>query len=741
MASGSIAGSTNNAYIACRLDWWSTPNYAGNYSDVYMELRAWRTNSGYTTSGTYKGSTYINGSGEYEERAVSLTQNSNTLIAVQSLRVYHGANGGAYIGLSADGGIPGTSWTATYVSGAVWLDTTKFSPYAPTIGSATRVSDTQHTVAWTNNPDAANGRPYESLSVQRWDNVGNVWSTVVSGLGGTTTSWSDTSTVADRSYKWRVVSVNGAGSATSGETAQLDTTPAAPSGCSAAKQTATSILVEWTNNATHDEAIEVWDNPGGTGYVKVYDGTASAVSWLHDPASSGVTHQYKVRAKSTTGGTLYSAYSNESAIVQLLTNPNAPSNLTGGVFDAAAAIVVGWQHNPQDSTAQTAYELQYRIVGAGSWTTTNKVTSAVSEKTFAAGLLVNGNTYEYQVRTWGQYATVPAYSPWSATQTFVTDTAPIATVQTPAEAGTLTSPNLTAAWTYFDAEDADQQSQYRVRLYDSTGATILKTHTGSGVAVRSQVVDYRLLNGVTYKLGVTVWDAAGIASAEDINTFSVDYLEPMQPLLVVTFDEPSGRASLAIENPLATGSEPPVTSNTVYRAIGDGEYELLLDNVPPNSTVTDWTPPLNVPVHYIVEAWSDLPSVKASEVEDATFVCHGKVFLNGGPAFGLVAVIGLEQGIGVDRKRTAAAEHFSGRTKPVLYEGEATSRTVKVSGLLADRAYRATLEAAMEATGAKVYRDPFGRRVVCAFLDGYSIVENQGLTYSFAATGVEVDDE
>ena len=123
MASGNIGASSNNQYIVGNMSWSSSTNVAENYSDVYAELRTWRTNSGYTTTGTGNWTISIDGQQKNESNAVTLTQNSNTFIISHSARVYHNSDGSKAIDITVSGGIGGTSYTATYCGSAVQLDT------------------------------------------------------------------------------------------------------------------------------------------------------------------------------------------------------------------------------------------------------------------------------------------------------------------------------------------------------------------------------------------------------------------------------------------------------------------------------------------------------------------------------------------------------------------------------------------------------------------------------------------
>lgn len=125
MASGNFAVASSNKYVSCTCWWSSSPNTNENYSDVSFELRASRTNSGYTTYGSGSGSVTINGTPIPFSITSSqkITQNSNTLLGSGSVRVYHNDDGSKSITISVYAAIPGASLTLGTTSATVDLDT------------------------------------------------------------------------------------------------------------------------------------------------------------------------------------------------------------------------------------------------------------------------------------------------------------------------------------------------------------------------------------------------------------------------------------------------------------------------------------------------------------------------------------------------------------------------------------------------------------------------------------------
>lgn len=121
--SGAFTGSTGNQYIFPTIKWSATQDLEGNYSDVTATLYYSRSNSGYTTSGTWSGGITINGIRTAGSRHIEVFYQSGTLAISATTRVYHNADGTKDVTISADGAISGTSLSSTTISATVTLDT------------------------------------------------------------------------------------------------------------------------------------------------------------------------------------------------------------------------------------------------------------------------------------------------------------------------------------------------------------------------------------------------------------------------------------------------------------------------------------------------------------------------------------------------------------------------------------------------------------------------------------------
>ncbi|ALA13027.1 tail protein [Bacillus phage TsarBomba] len=103
MASGSFNVTTSNRYVLGTVNWSSTPNTGGNYSEVYVEMRFSRTNTGYTTYGTGTFGLYVDGQQAVNTTGFSFTYNSNTLVVSGWFRINHNSDGSKNLRIGASG--------------------------------------------------------------------------------------------------------------------------------------------------------------------------------------------------------------------------------------------------------------------------------------------------------------------------------------------------------------------------------------------------------------------------------------------------------------------------------------------------------------------------------------------------------------------------------------------------------------------------------------------------------------
>lgn len=146
---GSFTGTTTNKYIIPKITWSATQNKDENYSTVTATLTYSRTNSGYSTYGSWKGSITINGTRfNGNQYKITISHNSNTFAMSATAKVPHNADGSKTVSISATGSMSETSLESTNISASVSLDRI---PRAAIITAAPNFNDEQNpTISYDN---------------------------------------------------------------------------------------------------------------------------------------------------------------------------------------------------------------------------------------------------------------------------------------------------------------------------------------------------------------------------------------------------------------------------------------------------------------------------------------------------------------------------------------------------------------------------------------------------------------
>lgn len=388
-----------------------------NYSSDGQVLTYGGSISG-TTSYTNNGS-----SGSVTLRATktySYTYGSTSYGSSPTSKTFSAALSGSYNGVTPSNSVTSAVPARPYAA-----------PVAPSAVSVSRVSDTGSKIQWTNN--ATSGKPWSNVWLQKSIN-GGAFATVTTAIAGTATSYTDTSAVPNQKCRYQVASDNTVGTSAYVQTGDIYTTPADPVS-PARTPSGSDQVITWANTGMgyteYGSDVIAYKNGVSVGVIgSVATGIATFTHTPTNPVAAYTTTdrwKYTVRHKTTAGvqGTLYSAetaFTTETAGVT--STPSAPTLLVPDniIIDPSLPNVFTWQHNPTDASAQTQYELQWRLAGGSTWTSTGAVVSGTSSRSMAANTFTDGTTVEWQVRTKGADA---SWSPWSASVTFSAALTPV----------------------------------------------------------------------------------------------------------------------------------------------------------------------------------------------------------------------------------------------------------------------------------------------------------------------------
>jgi hypothetical protein len=651
--------------------------------------------------------------------------------------VEESVNGGPYTQVYvADGGVssflrsgctPGATYTYAIramatnygpggYSGYTFSNTVQVltAPAAPQAVSTVRANDNSFTLNWTNKPNATVA-PYDSLTVQRWDNVTGLWSTVAT-LPGNATSVTDAGTVVDRAYKWRAAANNEVGSSDWATFTTYQTRPAEPTDIKTQAAPGGALKVTWVNAASYPDRttlLRYYKNG-----VLVRDDislAASETSYTLSNVDLTATYKFGVKTVSTVG------YRSESAWVDgvataAATVPNAPVDLApnGAAADLGLGQVFTWRHSPSlDGSNQTAFSVRYSTDGGSTWTTTAKIASAESKWTMPKNASLNGKNITWSVQTWGVHATASA---WSTPAVFRSTTTPTVTINQPA-ASRLTISRLVVEWAFGDTEGLPQAA-WEVELLDAKNA-LVEAQSGSGTT-RTVTMATAVTNGESYTLRVRVQDGDGLRSNWAQKSLNADFIPPAMPTLNADYSQESGSTVLTLTPTPSDGgvTNLPATGVDIQRRLLDqatgsyGAWETLAVGVPPATTLVDTTAPIAADGEYRAVAYSAAPSAKISEAVPPTGQEDRWVYLSGGANFQQVARLMGNVALRTTTTRDRALYSFAGRKRPVMFAGEAVTRIIDVAGLLdGESSSPAEWEELIASSDVLLFRDPLGHRV------------------------------
>jgi hypothetical protein len=698
---------------------------AGNWSDVswalYLDERvagstAWvaggvSADIGWIVNGG-QGSTLWAGTFGFDFRPGG---GQSQLIASGTSRFYHAPNGVGSVYLEGNMGATGTGGAGgpTQVSLNVPITVTKVVPGTPTGVTASYISDTQVQLNWTQS-SASNGQP-EANEIQYSLDNGTTWegllaiqpanSTVISG-------WA-----ANRRATWRVRAWNQAAgySAWSVKSNNSFTTPAAPTAASAVKNSNLDIVVAFTSNVGYPEHThEVWHGVVSGG-VTTWDGTALATlasgvtSYTHAAPNAAQVHTYRVRAKA---GSLVSGYANTGS-VQLLAAPNKPTiPAMPAAADKASALVVNWVHNAVDTTPQKFYEFSYSTNGGTSWTTTGKVTSAVSQRTIAASTYAANVALTMRVRTWGSATTggsdSTGASPWSDLTTVTFKTIPVATIISPAASAVLSDSTLRVTLGFAQAESASFVKAQLELLQSGNLVETLESSILVGITMAT-----KLVNGGSYSVRARVQDSNGLWSAWKTTAFTVTYLSPVPAVATTSFLPDTGFGQLDLTIAAPGGSQSAAVTVSITRTI-NGVEEVVVADYPVSASMTflDTTPTINGTNTYKITTTAANGAQSTITVSLVTTECR-RAYLSKGAGYAVVGVFGGNLSVNESLSVASDTVEAAGRLKPIGLYGVETSVQLKVQSYVFENfgSTVAQLRDLLLMPGKACYRDSSGRRV------------------------------
>lgn len=353
-------------------------------------------------------------------------------------------------------------------------------------------------------------------------------------------------------------------------------------------------------------------------YVDFTRATATWGSWTQANATAPVTSEWGIR-RSTYGTYQYDLYhqtgggspwtlSNYGLPVNF--PPTAPTWVTGtagtpvtngAAFDVSVSLTLDWIFNDPGVDTQSAYAVS-RQIGAGSieyWRASDSTwqasevqnTSATTGLVLTTGQWVGGGgaadaAHKYRVKTWDSGGSASTYSD---TLSIVPSTRVDPTLTAPTASQVLNTGLVTATWT------VSEQGSYRVTVTNvATGVVVhdtgfLTDPTPATPSILSYVVPVTLVDGFSGSLTLQTRNAEGLASVLRTVAFSIDFVEPVAPVVSILANNPAeGGNDVQLTQGAPTGAQPATVRMDLYRRVA-GAYVPANANPYFETNASDWS--------------------------------------------------------------------------------------------------------------------------------------------------------
>ena len=471
------------------------------------------------------------------------------------------------------------------------------APNAPSSCAASRVTDKQAKVTWTNGSTSTT-KPRSSTKVERQTDSGS-W-TQIASVGSSTKNYTDNGISANHRYRYRVRAYGSGGYSGYSTSGYIYTTPKAPSAVSLVKTSDTQVRVGISGAAAWADGYELQRSVDSGSWTAV----ATVTAWPYTDTPGGGYVKYRVRAKR---GTLASAWT-ESVEIATITPPLAPAvslDPSGAVLPCGTAVTVAWSPNHPDGSEQSAAQVEYTVGSAAAQTA--DVSGSAASYQLPEAALASPATVSVRVRTKG---IDPDWGAWSSPVQVALAYPPSVTITSPGSDGAVvdTLP-LEVAWT---VEGSTGVSSQTFELYGPDGLAYTAQLSTGARSITLDSSTYRLDNLTSYAVEITVTGGSSLVATER-REFNTDYLEPAYPDPVTGADYSNMSVSLEMRAGEGDGTEPATVYYTVERQ-DDGSRWLVADNLAEGEECIDVLPPLNTEVLYLVTAHAESGTTATSNV-------------------------------------------------------------------------------------------------------------------------------
>ena len=376
-------------------------------------------------------------------------------------------------------------WSSAYSNTA---SITIPAPPAPAGLTATRASEIQINLAWTDNNTDETG-----FKIERCAGAGCTTFAQVAAVLANVKTYNDTAVIPGTTYRYQVRAYKlpslGCGwDSNYTNIAEATASIIAPSALTATPVNSTSVRLSWTNSTVSETGykIERCTGSGCSDFTEVTAVSGKTTTWTDTAVVSSTSYTYRIRATSSTAA-WDSAYSNSSTAVTPA--QGAPGNLAGTAN--TTRITLTWADNTVD---ENGFKIE-RCEASGCDTFTQVATVGANVATWSDDSVCNDHSYSYRIRAYN--TAIPYETPYSAAVTVVppVPAPPVLTVIRGSEV------QLNLSWT----DPTTDETGYRIESCPGSGCT---EFAQIGSVTGTTFTDTGLVPGYTYTYRIKAYKSA-----------------------------------------------------------------------------------------------------------------------------------------------------------------------------------------------------------------------------------------
>jgi len=283
-------------------------------------------------------------------------------------------------------------------------------PDAPSGLAAAALSPTAITISWTDNSTNETGFRIERFISGSWQEITTV--------GADVSVYTNTGLTGNTFYNYKVRAYNAAGNSaycTESNATTPPMPPDAPSDLVSSTITASTILLEWVDNATNEDGFKLQRSLNGITYTNRATPAPDAGSYNDTGLTENTPYWYRIYAYNAGGN---SGYAGPISATTLLPLPSAPTTLTANAV-SSSRIDLQWTDTAYN---EAGFKLERSPNGSTGW---NVVLTPTANTTSISNTgLASSTTYYYRICAYNATGNSGYTSNASATTAEVSPNAP-----------------------------------------------------------------------------------------------------------------------------------------------------------------------------------------------------------------------------------------------------------------------------------------------------------------------------